>query len=64
MSSKYVVVNTGTDTVGSFDTYHEAVDFAKRDAAKIMCNRYVYALVADVVVETRTVVEVIEHEHS
>ena len=62
MSSRYVIADTITNTIGSFGTYQEAVDFAKRDAQQSNCHRYVYKLVADVVVETRTVVEVIEHE--
>lgn len=62
MSSKYVVINSTAACIRMFDTHSDAVEYAKLDAKVRELPRYVYKLVADVVVETRTVVEVIEHE--
>ncbi len=62
MSSKYVVINSTAICIRMFDAHSDAVEYAKLDAKERGLPRYVYKLVADVVVETRTVVEVIEHE--
>lgn len=61
MSDLYFVVDSDGAYTG-FTSKEDAVDFAKRWADKDGRPHYLYKLVADVVVETRTVVEVIEHE--
>ena len=59
MSKPYLVVGVNDDCY-DFETKEEAVAFAKNYAKSESRTHYVYKLVADVVVETRT--EVIEHE--
>lgn len=61
MSNLYAVVNMADWVVGSFPSKEEAIEFAKKDGAVKGYHRYVYKLVADVVIETKTVTEVIDH---
>lgn len=60
--SKPYLVRDGNGDCYCFDTKDMAVSFAGDWAKKERVAHYLYKLVADVVVETRTVVEVIEHE--
>ena len=61
MSSPYIVVDEDSMDHHFLDR-EAAFAFAKKWAKEEGRPHYVYKLVADVVVETRTVVEVIEHE--
>lgn len=61
MSSPYIVVDEDSRDHRFVDR-EAAFAFAKMWAEEEGRPHYVYKLVADVVVETRTVVEVIEHE--
>ena len=62
MSSPYIVVDEDSRGDHSFLDREAAFVFSKKWAEKEGRPHYVYKLVADVVVETRTVVAVIEHE--
>lgn len=62
MSKPYAVIDVAGRCHGyndKDDAMHAAITWTHGEESP----HYVYKLVADVVVETRTVVEVIEHEH-